>query len=178
MLKAASEHPVLSLDMTAETQNVTAPAAEICPEPLKRPNLEDDDIIAVKALKEHLWIGEKQEVTGAEIMITCGALSIFCLHVCEFSEDLPVPSTQPTLPGLSRRGRPRSEVSQTERARRYQAARRKTGQRKPLSVEIDPLLLSAFKTAASKREETLRGAVESALRNWIKLTDPNVASEK
>ena len=76
---------------------------------------------------------------------------------------------QPTLPGLTPRGRPRLGISKGERARRNQAKRRRTGANKSLTVEVNGTLLANFKAHASGRL-TMRKAVEEAMRSWIAAT--------
>lgn len=79
---------------------------------------------------------------------------------------------QPTLPGMTPRGRPRCGVSRVERVRCSQAARRATSDRKPLSAEVGKGLLAQFKSAASDRSLTLREAVETAINHWIMAGSP------
>ena len=88
-----------------------------------------------------------------------------------------MPSNQPTLPGLTPRGRPRSGISRIEQVRLAQAARRKTSARKSLSAEVDGGLLAEFKTAASDRRLTIWEAAEEAMRNWIGQPSPNQKRE-
>ena len=93
--------------------------------------------------------------------------SFFCLHVIEFEPRDTVLPKQPTSPGLRQRGRPRSVFSRAERMRRTQAERRKGGSRKPLSVEVEKILFSTFKTKAYFCGLTLREAVEEAMCAWV-----------
>jgi hypothetical protein len=81
-----------------------------------------------------------------------------------------MPNLQPALPGMVPRGRPRSSLPKAERLRSYQAQRRRSSSLKSLSVEVDGLLLAAFKTDVSGRRMTMRQAVEAAIRNWIKVS--------
>jgi hypothetical protein len=95
----------------------------------------------------------------------------FCLHVSKFPEGSRMPAKQPTLPGFTPRGRPRSGMSPSERLRLYQAERRRTSVRRPLSVEVDALILARFKSEAFARGLKLRDAVESALIQWENLSE-------
>jgi hypothetical protein len=93
--------------------------------------------------------------------------TVFCLLVSKFAKNSWMPETQPPLPGMSPRGRPRSGISSTERIRRYQAARRKSSSRKMFSVEIDGVVLAAFKAAATSRKMTFPKAAEAAMKAWM-----------
>lgn len=87
-----------------------------------------------------------------------------------------MPSNQPTLPGLTPRGRPRSGVPRRDQLRFAQAARRKVSGRKTLSAEVDGTLLAEFRTAARGRRLRMWEAVEAAMRNWIKPITPDQES--
>ena len=96
-----------------------------------------------------------------------GGARDFRLHVAVFLEFSRMPTTQPPLPGMTPRGRPRSGVPRIEQVRIAQAARRKASPRKSLSAEVDGGLLAEFKAAVSERRLTMWEAVEEAIRNWI-----------
>lgn len=91
----------------------------------------------------------------------------FSLHVAKFPPVSGMITKQLTLPGLTKRGRPRSDLARSERIRRNQAERRKTIECRSMSVEVESSLLVLFKEKACNRNLSLRGAVEDALRNWI-----------